>query len=101
MKLIKKYLKELKSLKADEVNGRSVTKASNAFYKQINKELYELALFMLDMNNTARAYSKSIKNNTTLEYELNDINMRFNFDKATQKELREKMAETFKEVFKF
>lgn len=100
MELIKEYLNELKSLKADEVSGRSVTNISNSFYNKVDDEINELLFFMMDMNNVARAYSRSKKNNTSLENELKDIDMHFNFGKATQKELREKMAETFKEVFK-
>lgn len=106
MELIKEYLKELGKLSidkinADEINGRSVTNASNIFYNKVNDKVYELVLFMRDLNNVARAYGKSRKNGTRLEDELSDIDMHFNFDKATQKELREKMAETFREVFNF
>lgn len=39
------------------------------------------------------------KNNSDLVDEIGD--MIYNFDKATQKELKEKMAQTFKEVFNF
>ena len=106
MELIKEYLNELKSLKADEVNGRSVSDISNSFYAKArdNKlgdeaELESLLKFAIDMNEVAYAYGRSKKNNTELVDEIG--NMRYDFKKATQKELREKMAETFKEVFKF
>ncbi len=106
MKLIKEYLNELKSLKADEVSGRSVSDISNSFYARARdnklgnqQELDELLFFMIDMNETAYAYGRSKKNNTDLINEIGD--MHYNLKKATQKELREKMAQTFKELFKF
>ena len=106
MKLIKEYLNELKSLKADEVNGRSVSDISNNFYAKArdNKlgdeaELKKLLDFMIDVNEVAYAYDRSKINGTNLVNEIGD--MHYDFKKATQKELKIKMAETFKEVFKF
>jgi hypothetical protein len=106
MELIKEYLNELKNLKADEISGRSVTDISNSFYARArdNKlgdeaELDNLLKFARDMNEVAYAYGKSKKNNTELVDEIGDLV--YNFKNATQKEIKIKMAETFKEVFKF
>jgi hypothetical protein len=105
MKLIKDYLNELKNLKDDEISGRSVTDISNSFYARArdNKlgdeaELENLLDFARDMNATAYAYGRSKENNTELVDELGFLF--YNFKNATQKELKIKMAQTFKEVFK-
>lgn len=106
MKLIKKYLNELKSLKTDEVSGKSVTNISNSFYAKArdNKlgneaELENLLRFAIDFNEVAYAYGRSKKNNSDLIDEIGD--MIYNFNKATQKELKAKMAKTFRKLFIF
>jgi hypothetical protein len=105
MELIKEYLNELKNLKADEISGRSVSDISNSFYARArdNKlgdeaELENLLNFARDMNATAYAYGRSKEKNTALVDEIGYLY--YNFKNATQQELRIKMAEIFKEVFK-
>ena len=79
MKLIKKYLNELKSLKTDEVSGKSVTNISNSFY--------------------AKARDNKLGNEAELE---NLLRFAIDFfNKATQKELKAKMAKTFRKLFIF
>ena len=105
MELIKEYLNELKNLKADEISGRSVSDISNSFYARARdnklgsqEELNELLKFARDINEVAYAYSRSKKNNTELVDEIGDLI--YNFKNATQEELKIKMAQTFKEIFK-
>lgn len=101
MRLIKKYIKELKELRGHEITGRKITDFSNAFFSKARdnkwgstEELDALLHFAMDINEVAYSIGRANRFNTKVEDEVDRVYT--GFGQKTQKELKIKIVKMFK-----